>query len=286
MSLVACIRCWPCDDALAVVGVAGSVPTNVLEHRRLRPPWPAGTAGRCRRGRTAAAIHARVPTLPTPTTLRATSDEAELLEQVAPVALQRSPVAAQQRPQPRPSARRGRTPSTSSSIGTISGGSLMIRRSPSTTWVSLASACMLSCVRALATFASARLRTAARACGRCSCFEHVVDVEVGVPDVEVRHRGELAHRRRGTRASTLEQRSAVRSLAREAVVATGDREAGGEALHVPLPRPGQRLVEVVDVEHEPALGRAEARRSSSRWASPQSCDVEPGARGARRGRRP
>ena len=34
-------------------------------------------------------IHARVPTLPTPTTLRATSDQAEVLEQVAAVALQR-----------------------------------------------------------------------------------------------------------------------------------------------------------------------------------------------------
>jgi len=43
----------------------------------------------------------------------------------------------------------------SSSIGTISGGSLMIRRSPSTTCVSFSKACMLSLVRALAMLAPA-----------------------------------------------------------------------------------------------------------------------------------
>ena len=40
-------------------------------------------------------IHARVPTLPTPTTLRATSTISEPLEQEAPVVLQRSPVGAE-----------------------------------------------------------------------------------------------------------------------------------------------------------------------------------------------
>ena len=47
------------------------------------------------------------------------------------------------------------------------------------------------------------------------------------------------------------------SLTREAVVARGDQHAHGQALDVPLPRPGQRLVEVVDVEHQPPLGRGE-----------------------------
>jgi len=42
----------------------------------------------------------------------------------------------------------------SSSIGTISGGSLMIRRLPSTIAVSLSKACMLSFVRDFATSAS------------------------------------------------------------------------------------------------------------------------------------
>ena len=52
-------------------------------------------------------------------------------------------------------------------------------------------------------------------------------------------------------------RSSRRSGAGEAAVTSGDLEAGRQALHVPLPRPGQGLVEVVDVEHQLALGRAE-----------------------------
>ena len=41
---------------------------------------------------------------------------------------------------------------------------------------------------------------------------------------------------------------------REAAVATEDLEARRQTLHVPLPRAGQRLVEVVDVEHQLPLG--------------------------------
>ena len=40
--------------------------------------------------------------------------------------------------------------------------------------------------------------------------------------------------------------------------APGDREARHQALDVPLPRPGQRLVEVVDVEHQPPIRGGEA----------------------------
>ena len=43
----------------------------------------------------------------------------------------------------------------------------------------------------------------------------------------------------------------------EAVVARRDLEAGRQPLDVPLPRARQGLVEVVDVEDEPALGRLE-----------------------------
>ena len=39
----------------------------------------------------------------------------------------------------------------------------------------------------------------------------------------------------------------------EAVVARRDREARGHALHVVLERPRQRLVEVVEVEHQCSL---------------------------------
>ena len=83
-------------------------------------------------------------------------DEPELLEQVAAVGLERPPVGADEgahlllelRPARRASGR-------SSSIGTISGGSLMMRGSPSTRWVSFSNACMLSLVRDFSMLASA-----------------------------------------------------------------------------------------------------------------------------------
>ena len=60
-----------------------------------------------------------------------------------------------------------------SSTGTIRGGSLTIRGSPSTTWVNLSKACMLSFVRALLTIFSALSRdflsSSARSRGKPSC---------------------------------------------------------------------------------------------------------------------
>ena len=47
------------------------------------------------------------------------------------------------------------------------------------------------------------------------------------------------------------------SLSAKAVVARGDQHAHGQALDVPLPRARERLVEVVEVEHQPPLGRGE-----------------------------
>ena len=81
------------------------------------------------------------------------------------------------------------------------------------------------------------------------------DVEARVPDVDVPHLREarhrlavLAHRRRHDRA-------AIGIV--EAAIPARDREARGEPLHVPLERPRQRLVEVVDAEDEPPIGRGE-----------------------------
>ena len=45
-----------------------------------------------------------------------------------------------------------------------------------------------------------------------------------------------------------------RLLSAHAFVARRDHQAGGQALHVPLERPRQGLVEVVEVEHQVALG--------------------------------
>lgn len=83
----------------------------------------------------------------------------------------------------------------------------------------------------------------------------VVGAVLRVPDVEGAHAGELAHplpvaphaRPHGGRAPS----------AGEPVGAAGDGQARGEPLDVPLPRAGERLVEVVDVEDQVPLGGGE-----------------------------
>ena len=79
--------------------------------------------------------------------------------------------------------------------------------------------------------------------------------QVRVPDVERAHLGELGHRLPVGRHRR-ERRGAGIGLG-EAVVARRDREARRHALHVVLERPGQRLVEVVQVEQQRPLGRRE-----------------------------
>ena len=61
----------------------------------------------------------------------------------------------------------------------------------------------------------------------------------------------------------------------EAAVAGGDDEARREAQDVPLPRPRERLVEVVDVEDEVAFRRGEQAEVADRCASPHSWVVMP-----------
>ena len=71
----------------------------------------------------------------------------------------------------------------------------------------------------------------------------------------------------------------------EAVGPPGDGDAGGEALHVPLPRSGQRLVEVVRVEDEGPLGRGEQAEVGQVGVT-AGLDDDVGPRGRRRGRTP
>ena len=142
----------------------------------------------------------------------------------------------------------------SSSTGTIRGGSLMIRRWPSTTVVSLPSACMLSRVRALATSFSARCSRplaswppnwlSASSTSRCA-----------YQTASIGRVGELPHRCAVALDACEHDLAAL--LGREAVVAPGDGEAGRQPFDVPLEGAGQGLVEVVDVENEPTLGRCE-----------------------------
>ena len=134
----------------------------------------------------------------------------------------------------------------------------MIRGSPSTIVVSLAKAFMLSFVRPFATFASSRFCALASFERRLltDARDEVVDVDPRVPELEVPHRGE--------RADALPVRPADLEVDRrslllvEAAVTPGDGEARDEPLDVPFERPRQRLVEVVEAEHELAVGGGKA----------------------------
>ncbi len=154
---------------------------------------------------------------------------------------------------------------SSSPTGTSSGGSLARRSSPSARRVSLASARRLSFRRALA-----RPRSISRAWPRSTApsrrAEHLLLAEPGVPDLQVAELGEPAHRLAVRRDARGRRRSAV--PAAEPAVAAGDRDARREALEVPLPRAGQRLVEVVEVEHQAAVrGRVAAEVGEVRVAA-------------------
>ena len=85
--------------------------------------------------------------------------------------------------------------------------------------------------------------------------EQVLLGQVRVPDVHRAHLGELGHRL-SIRLRRRERRGATVGLA-EPVVPRRDREARRHPLHVVLERSGQRLVEVVEVEHELPLRRCE-----------------------------
>jgi hypothetical protein len=86
--------------------------------------------------------------------------------------------------------------------------------------------------------------------------EHLLRVQTRVPDLQVAERRELPHRL-PVGADDPEHRRCAFCIG-EVALARRDLEARGESLHVPLERPGKRLVEVVEVEDEIPLGRGEA----------------------------
>src|SRR5690349_298664 len=96
-----------------------------------------------------------------------------------------------------------------------------------------------------------------------------------VPDVEVAHRGELAHRFAIATGDCEDGRAAL--CVAEAAVPGGDLEARGEALDIPLERAAQRLVEVVEVEDERPLRRGEAAEVREVRVAAK-LDVEPRSR--------
>jgi hypothetical protein len=86
-------------------------------------------------------------------------------------------------------------------------------------------------------------------------LEDRTDVEARVPDVEGSHGGEPAHRR-PVLACCLEGCGEALAVAEPALARNHD-DARHEPLDVPFPRAWKRLVEVVDVEDEVAVGRGE-----------------------------
>ena len=83
----------------------------------------------------------------------------------------------------------------------------------------------------------------------------IVQVRMRIPDVQVGHPGESTHRLPVAGDGGRDDLAAV--LAAEPVAAPSHFQAGGQPLDVPFPRAGRRLVEVVDVEDQAPLGRAE-----------------------------
>ncbi len=82
-----------------------------------------------------------------------------------------------------------------------------------------------------------------------------VCVQARVPDIDVPHHREARHRL-AIRARSRQYDRTPRSLV-EAEIPSGHREARRQPLHIPLERPRQRLVEIVDAEHQPTVRRGE-----------------------------
>ena len=186
-------------------------------------------------------------------------DHPVALEQVAPVGLEAVAVDAELLVEPGLERRGIDVARRARRSGTSNGASLAIRTSPSTTSVSFAKAFMLSLVSAFATTLVNRVTL--------GCL-HLARVAV---EHALRRRGARTRRRgwSSPRSSAIASRYDcaafstidLAALRRELPRSGRDLEAGGEALDVPLERAVARLVEVVDVEDEPALGRMRTRRS-------------------------
>ena len=229
-------------------------------------------------------IQQRVPTLPTPTTLRARSTNSNWSSSTRRVGRQGASVAVSRPLRSRAAsssrqASRSRSPTARAAAGRCDPRAGRPRSS-----VSFAKALRLSWARALArslveTLASARAASGARASTRTSSTS-----SVGVPDVERSHGGELAHgvAVRRTIAPATSLRAALRA---KPLPRAGHDEARGEALDVPLPGAGQRLVEVVDVEEQAALGGGEDPEVRQVRVTAQ-LHAEAGDRASHRGRRP
>ena len=199
------------------------------------------------------AIQARVPTLPTPTTLRAKCDEPVVPEQPAALRRERLEVSAVHRVQPLPQ------------LLVLGVRSELLDRHDQRGVADdarLAVDLVGELGKGLQVVARAGLgQDRARPLGLPPielgpvAREQRLAVEQRVPDGEGAHAREFAHR--GPVAGDRVEHDPAAMGRREPLLAPGDHDAGGKSLDVPLPRPGMRLVEVVEVECEPPLRRAE-----------------------------
>ena len=85
-----------------------------------------------------------------------------------------------------------------------------------------------------------------------------IQVQMGIPDFESGHQRIFVH------AGAVGFNGGSRSIASGpfpyAGVAHGKHDAGGQAFHVPFPRGGKRLVEIVDVENKLPFGSGKAAK--------------------------
>ncbi|CAB4911811.1 unannotated protein [freshwater metagenome] len=88
-------------------------------------------------------------------------------------------------------------------------------------------------------------------CRELDLRQEILHISKRVPDVECVHARKLKHRGAIPRCRGAHCGPAL--LAFVAAITSGDFDARTEALDVPLDRPGQSLVEVVDVEDETTL---------------------------------
>ena len=83
-------------------------------------------------------------------------------------------------------------------------------------------------------------------------LEDVIEGDSRVPGFEVGHVGKRCH---GLPIGRRCLHCVATLLLVEPAVASGDHETGSQTLDVPLPRAGERLIEVVDVEDQVTLRR-------------------------------
>ena len=81
--------------------------------------------------------------------------------------------------------------------------------------------------------------------------ENALHVEVEVPHIQVVHQGKLLHTL--TVALHAPHHRLPALLGGVAILSTGHDHAGSQALHIPFPGTGERLVEIVHIEDLPAL---------------------------------